>query len=507
MLFRSPDIHRDPNIARTPPQRLCSRKAQACYGWDIAPRLVTIGIWRPVEILVCDAVEINNPWVQTQRLENSHAEVELEFTVKVHDQEPHHLNINIELYDQTRSLDVDIESDETHIKEKFVLENPPLWWPHNHGTPTLVSYRITAAENNEVVDYYEGRFGIRTIKLVEEPVGENRTSFYFEINNKPIFLKGMNWTPCDAIYARITTDHYTRLLEKAVDANINALRVWGGGIYEADAFYDLCDEMGILVWQDFMFACGVYPQDSEFLEEVQQEAEFIVQYLRDHPSLFVWCGDNEVDWVHLQQNIPGFTNNRINREILPAVCRQFDPDRPYIPSSPFSYNEDHPNAEESGNMHLWKHGSSYVDEFYVKCRPNMVTEIGFISLPDLNVIKSFIPEDKLWPVENEYWYLHCSDPLRTGDSYRVSSWFSSISKSGLPKPDDLDSLIRLSQQLQLEATAFWIEHFSSQPDCWGIFLWNLCDCWPQVSDAYIAYGFHEKPALRAAKEGYGKIHR
>ena len=284
----SPDIHRDPNIARTPPQRLCSRKAQACYGWDIAPRLVTIGIWRPVEILVCDAVEINNPWVQTQRLENSHAEVELEFTVKVHDQEPHHLNINIELYDQTRSLDVDIESDETHIKEKFVLENPPLWWPHNHGTPTLVSYRITAAENNEVVDYYEGRFGIRTIKLVEEPVGENRTSFYFEINNKPIFLKGMNWTPCDAIYARITTDHYTRLLEKAVDANINALRVWGGGIYEADAFYDLCDEMGILVWQDFMFACGVYPQDSEFLEEVQQEAEFIVQYLRDHPSLFVW---------------------------------------------------------------------------------------------------------------------------------------------------------------------------------------------------------------------------
>ncbi len=503
----SPDIHRDPNIARPPPQRLWSRKAQACYGWDIAPRLVTIGIWRPVEVLICDELEIRNPWIQTKRFAGSYAEVDLEFMICAHNLKTHHVVVEMELHDQTRTIEQQIDCSGKIIIENFVLENPPLWWPHNHGSPELLSYNIKLIENDQVIDSFEGRFGVRTIKLIQEPIGEERTSFYFEINNKPIFLKGMNWTPCDAIYSRINENHYRHLLEKTVKSNINALRVWGGGIYEADAFYDLCDENGILVWQDFMFACAVYPQDEEFLNEVQQEVEFIVAHLRRHPSIFVWCGDNEVDWVYLQQNVPDFDKNRINREVLPAICRQYDPHRPYIPSSPFSEHGEHPNSEKSGNVHLWKHGSAYRDDFYAKCRPNMVTEIGCISLPDMDVIKSFVPENKLWSVENEHWYLHCSDPRRSGESYRVASWFSTIANNGLPKPRNLDELIRYSQQSQTEATASWIEHFSSQPNCWGIFLWNLCDCWPQISDAYIAFGFHEKPALQAVQKGYSNIRR
>lgn len=503
----SPHIQRDPNIARTPPQRLCSRKAQACYGWDIAPRLVTIGIWRQVELIICDEIEIKNSWVRTERLLNTKPEVVLEFSIINKGEKPRKISVEMELANQKRVRELSLKSPQTQIEELFVIENPLLWMPHNHGKPHLSPYSITIKEDDKIIDRSESKFGIRTVELVQEPKAKGGSSFYFKINNKPIFLKGMNWTPSDAIYARITDERTERLIETAVNSNINALRVWGGGFYESQKFYELCDEKGILVWQDFMFACGVYPQDDEFMKEVEDEAKYIVQNLRNHPSIFLWCGDNEVDWVYLQENIPDFWNNRINREVLPDICRRFDPSRPFIPSTPFSREQNNPNDAAEGNVHLWKHGSSYQEDFYDKCFPNMVTEIGHISLPDLEVMKSFIPEDKLWPPYNEHWYMHCSDPIRTGDSYRVQSYFDSIKANGLPKPKNLEELIRLTQQLQTKATEFWIKHFSSQPECWGIFLWNLCDCWPQISDAYITYPFYEKPALRAVKEGFGKILR
>lgn len=501
----SPNIFCDPNIARTPPQRLYSRKAQSSYGWDIAPRLVTIGIWRPVEILVCDQVAIKNAWIKTKQLSESEAHVELEFEIGAHALEQ--VDVEIDIYDQKRSFHLNVGPKTLLLKEAFLLKDPPLWWPHNHGSPTLLDYSIKIFMNGQIVDKKSGTFGVRTVELVQVPLEKNRTSFYFKINNKPIFLKGMNWTPCDAIYARITDKKYSQLLSTTVESNINALRVWGGGIYEPETFYDLCDQMGILVWQDFMFACGVYPQHPEFLKDVRDEAEYIVKNLRQHPSIFVWCGDNEVDWVHLQENVTDFDNNKINREILTETCEKLGPDRPYIPSSPFSLKGQHPNAPSSGNVHLWKHGSSFKENFYTKCFPNMVTEMGHISLPHINLIKSFIPKEKLWPPFNEYWYLHCSDPLRSGDSYRVKSWFTSILKNGLPEPENLDDLIERTQHLQSQATTYWIEHFSHQPDCWGIFLWNLCDCWPQISDAYISYDLHKKPALKAVKDGYAGISR
>jgi beta-mannosidase len=501
----SPDIHRDPDIARTPLQRLYSRKAQSSYGWDIAPRLVTIGIWRPVEIIVCDKLEIIDSWIQTKQITRNGTDVELEFWISANDENVYSVSVDIEVFNQKRSIQLEIESKVVSQKELFVLDNPPLWWPHNHGAPNLLDYSIKIRNGEQIVDFFEGHFGVRIIELVQKPLENGRTSFFFKINNKPIFLKGMNWTPCDAIYSRITDEKYSELLTTTVESNINALRVWGGGIYESDTFYDLCDKLGILVWQDFMFACGVYPQDQDFLEEIEYEAEHVVKNLRQHPSIFVWCGDNEVDWVYLQENVPDYQNNKINRKILPAVCKKLDSSRPYIPSSPFSKNDEYPNDPDSGNVHLWKHGSSFKDDFYADCSPNMVTEIGYISLPHRDLIESVIPKEKLWPPYNEYWYLHCSDPLRSGESYRVQSWFNAISHNGLPEPDDLDALISYTQQLQAEATAFWIENFSKQPDCWGIFLWNLCDCWPQIADAYISYDLHKKPALKAVKDGYEKI--
>lgn len=503
----APHIHRDSILARTPPQRLCSRKAQSCYGWDISPRLVTIGIWRPVEIIIGNDVGLTDSWVRTKRLTGTNAQVELDFTMVVNDNRSHRVQVDLAVYDQRRSLALDIAAPGTRRVESFDLENPPLWWPYNHGTPALLPYSISVSCDGQVMDRAEGVFGVRTIEMVMEPRGTDRTGFYFKVNDKPVFLKGMNWTPCDAIYARITDERYRQLLSKTVESNINALRVWGGGFYEAKLFYDLCDRMGILVWQDFMFACGVYPQDEPFLTEVKEEAENVVKNLRNHPSIFLWCGDNEVDRVYLEEHVPDFWHNKINRNVLPEVCRTIDPSRPYIHSTPFSAESHDPNMETEGNVHLWKHGSSYRDDFYARCFPNMVTEMGHISLPDLEVMKSFLPKDKLWPPFNEHWYLHCSDPNRSGDFYRVQSYFDSIKANGWEAPQDLETLIQSMQKLQAEATEFWIRHFSSQPDCWGIFLWNLCDSWPQISDAYIAYPFSEKPALAAVREGFGKILR
>jgi len=503
----SPDIHRDPHISRTPPQRLCTRKAQACYGWDIAPRLVTIGIWRPVELIICDEIEIIDSWVYTKDIDGKHAEIKLELNIGFAGNNSREIEIDIELYDQQRTISLEVDDQNTIRNEVFILENPPLWWPHNHGNPNLLPYSVTIKENNKIIDRHENKFGVRKVELVQESKSNGGKSFYFKINDKPIFLKGMNWTPSDAIYARITDERTEKLIETAANSNINAFRVWGGGFYESQKFYNLCDEKGILVWQDFMFACGVYPQDDVFISDVADEAIYIIKNLRNHPSIIIWCGDNENDWVYLQENIPDFWNNKINREVLPNICLRLDPTRPYIPSSPFSIGKNHPNIPEEGNVHLWKHGASYKEEFYTKCFPNMVTEIGHISLPDLELLKSFIPEDKLWPPFNDYWYMHCSDPIRTGDSYRVRTYFDSIRANRLPEPQNIDELIQLTQRLQTEATEYWIKHFSSQPDCWGIFLWNLCDCWPQISDAYIAYPYHEKSALEAVKNGYKKINR
>lgn len=503
----APELDIDPPVAGWPPQRLRTRKAQACYGWDISPRLVTIGIWRPVELLICDELELVDAWVWTKQLDKSECELILEFTVGHNSSGRSRPTIDMKVAGQKRSIELEVDAPATRKVETFVLPHPPLWWPHNHGEPNLLEYSVQIVDDEGVADLFDGRFGVRTVELVQESQDAGKTSFYFKINNKPIFLKGMNWTPADAIYARVSDARYRMLLEKAADTGINALRVWGGGIYESKFFYNLCDELGLLVWQDFMFSCGVYPQDEAFLQEVHAEAEHVVTNLRAHPSIFVWCGDNENDRDAYRLGNTEYWHNLNNRDVLPRVCRDLDPSRAYVPSSPFSPDQGDPDSPNQGDVHLWAHGTAYQGDFFSKCRPRMVTEIGHLSVPDMEVLKSAMPAEWLWPPHNPYWYMHCSDPLRRGESYRVESLFHSIQNKGLSEPNDLDELIRVTQGLQADATNFWIDHFSSDPECWGIFLWNWCDCWPQISDAYIAYPFSEKPAIESVKEAFGRINR
>ncbi len=211
----------------------------------------------------------------------------------------------------------------------------------------------------ESLDQSAIRIGLRTLELRQKPDAWGK-SFEFVINGVPVFAKGGNWIPADIFPTRITRDRYRQLIESVRDTNMNMLRVWGGGIYESDDFYELCDEMGIMVWQDFMFACSMYPGDREFLENVRQEAVDNVKRLRNHPSIVIWCGNNEVEtaWAHWgwKQNLPAKLwddYKAIFHDVLPSVCTEFDPSRPYWPSSPSSNLEDDADSQKIGDVHYW----------------------------------------------------------------------------------------------------------------------------------------------------------
>jgi beta-mannosidase len=490
--------------------RLHVRKAQSCFGWNVMPRLVTVGIWRPVSWNFEPADQIESVYLRTIEVQPDGAAI-IEVSVDT-----------VHRHSSIRSLECDIEVAGMRCTLRFpgdgqgarattrvVVPQAQLWWPHDHGEQHLYKWSAILRRDGTVVDDRAGRFGIRTIGLVQELDPDGGTSFRLEINGTPIFLKGMNWSPVDAIYSRIDDQRYEDLVRAAKDANVNALRVWGGGIYEGDRFYELCDELGIAVLHDFMFACGAYPQDEPFLEECRIEAVHVLTRLRNHPSIVLWFGDNENDEVaekDLAQ--PEYRlHSALSKRVLRDAVRALSPHTPYVPTSPHSPTLAAQGDPSEGDVHLWAHGSAYDDEYFTTKRPRMVTEIGFLSMPSRAVIESWLPpETPRWPV-------FVPDFLVRGDNMRLDQdglyrrMFANIADLGWEAPADLDALVEMSQRSQADASRFWIDFYGSQPQCWGLFLWNLADCWPQMSCAYIAYPFEPKPGLAAVRDAFGALER
>ena len=491
------------------PLRLQVRKAQSCYGWNITPRLVTIGIWKPVSWVLVDAAEIADVFVSTVALRpDGTAELDALVEVKHNHGTPGPLAVDLTVAGQARTLRFAGDPAGGRHVERFTVPQAGLWWPHNHGAQPLYDWAATLRRDGQELDRRSGRFGIRTVELIQEPAADGTTSFIVAVNGRKIFLKGMNWTPVDAIYARINDARYRELLHATKAANINALRVWGGGIYEHDSFYAQCDELGILVTHDFMFACGCYPQDPEFLAEARREAEFQVRRLRHFACVAAWFGDNENDVLaDMSFNTPAYRHNRLSKEILRDVVRAHAPLTPYVPTSPYSPSAYDQNSPREGDCHLWAHGQSYKAELFVGQQPRMVTEIGHMGMPDLAVIERFVSPDQRWPIWNEEYLTHGSDCTRLDRRGLLWSMWQSIQARGWEEPTSLADLIAKMQQLHSEASQFWIEFYAGQPDCWGIFLWSLSDCWPQISPAYIAYPFHPKPALSAVRDAYARVTR
>lgn len=489
--------------------RLQVRKSQSCYGWNISPRMVTIGIWKPISFLFVDEVEIDDVSVQTIAI-NADGSAELEALVEL---KPNHgapgtVTVDLNVAGQSRSLAIACDPSGGKQVTRFTVPNAKLWWPHNHGAQPLYDWSATISRRGTTMDQRKGRFGIRTVKLIQEPDDDGGISFVFAINGKKVFMKGMNWTPADAIFTRVDDARYEQLLTIAKDTNINAMRVWGGGVYEKDYFYARCDELGIMITHDFMYACGCYPQDLAFLEEARREAEYQVRRLRNFACVIAWFGDNENDVLaDTSFSYPAYRHNKLSKEVLKDVVHTHAPLTPYVPTSPYSPLTYDQNAPMEGDCHIWGHGFSYKSDFYVKQKPRMVTEIGHLSFPSRATINSYVSAQNQWPVYHEEFLTHGADCIRLDRIARHRLNFESIRERGWPEPKNLDDLIGKTQTLQGEASKYWIEFYGAQPNCWGIFLWNLADSWPQMSDAYIAFPYDVKASLAYVKQGYAELNR
>ena len=403
----------------------------------------------------------------------------------------------------------------------FTIPDPALWWTHDLGEPALYELEVALQAGGKTLDTHCEQVGIRTIQVDQSPdPDEPGTRFFtFVLNGVKLFAKGANWIPADSFVAQVDEAHYRDLLELAIEANMNMLRVWGGGIYEKDVFYRLCDELGILIWQEFMFACALYPDsDPDFMAEVEQEAEAVVRRLRNRPCLALWSGNNENDWIDDMVNWqrPGrdFPGKRIYHELLPPIVERLDGTRLYWPSSPYGGN-DHNSAEE-GDRHNWQvwHGGVLSRRFgevpkrdgssegisyrhYAEDPARFISEFGMHAAPALETLRRNVPATALRLGSPELLYRNKDEPKDKGDLLMLAH-------TGLPS--SLQEYLDFSMICQAEGLKFGIEHYRRQKfHCSGTLFWQWNDCWPGLSWSVLDYYLFPKAGYFYAKRAYAPV--
>ncbi|MGB7156971.1 MAG: glycoside hydrolase family 2 TIM barrel-domain containing protein [Tepidisphaeraceae bacterium] len=497
------------------------RKMACNFGWDWGPALPTSGIWRPIRL---------EGW-SLARVEAMRSNVVFEDRAVVH-----WIDVKLEeaadtFYSETCLFDPQGRELVENIREPhpegwqrtgFRIESPQLWWPRGHGDQPLyrVTHEIAATGYEEIV---ERRIGLRTVELDTSP-DDIGAKFVLKVNGKPIFCKGFNWIPDDCFLDRATEPARVRQrIQQAVDAGANVLRVWGGGIYETDAFYDICDEMGVLVWQDFLFACAMYPEEEPFKSEVEAEARYNVARLAHHPSLAIWNGCNENIWAYRDwgwkdsEEVKGRTwGLGYYLNLLPRVIKELDPSRPYWAASPWSGDPDpdngiHPNADTHGNMHVWRPWFHEDYASYRKFNARFCSEFGFQGPATYSSIASVVPPEArdFGSVEMRHRQQSGNPAQDDGDKRNLRHLIRYFNLPGAqelldalelpdPKPaappcgsaplhpaqhlpsrvnfDDLHYLLQVNQARALTLGVEWFR--SRQPRCMGTLYWQLNDCWP-----------------------------
>ncbi len=482
------------------------RKAASMFGWDIMPRIVSGGIYRPVYIEDRPEEALKQVYLMTSRVsaEDRTAELILFYEADVKGDDISEYRVTL----RGRCGDSVFEASDrlwyTAGKLFIHLEDAKLWWPKGYGEQPLYDVEVIIARNGELIDTWKTRTGIRTVALERTALTDQFLGgkFQFYVNEKKIFVLGTNFVPLDALHSR-DRERLPKVMALLEDSGCNTIRCWGGGVYEDDYLYDFCDEKGILIWQDFMMACGTYPVDSEFCEIMKEESEFIIRRLRQHPSLLLWSGDNECDMGAFKKNPSG---NKITRDIIPTVAEYEDPVRPFLPSSPFVDKEAEGYPEEYlPENHLWGPRDYYKSNYYRNSLCSFASEIGYHGCPCRESMEEFLPADKLWPWQgNDDWMVHASS-MELGSSgdfnYRIKLMADQIKEMFGQVPDNLDDFILASQISQAEAKKFFIELFrTGQPKRTGIIWWNLIDGWPQFSDAVVDYYFRKKLAYYYIKQ-------
>jgi beta-mannosidase len=456
--------------------RSYGRKAQYSFGWDWGPRLATAGIFAPIYLEAVPDLAISDMHVTTSvataKEARGHYNIEIDARVAAT------LPLSAHLGGWSWSGTVKLKKGLNKLKLAWKIPNPKLWWPRGYGDAHLYQAEVVLASG----ELARCEVGLRVITL-ERKKDKAGESFGFAVNGVPVYAKGANWIPADSFLGRVTDERIEGLVAQARDANMTMLRIWGGGLYENETFYNACDREGLLVWQDFPFACNEVPELPWFVKLVKDEAALALKRLRRHASLALWCGNNE----NQMSRHDGWYRGRETKhwgdlyysKVLPALCKALDPTTPYWPGSPFGGKD--PNSQSHGDRHHWLVWAQYKD--YPQYRDDhgrFVSEFGFAGLPNRALLKKAIPAGERW-VQSRTMQFH--DKVETGAAYPRIAYY--IMKH-LPMAPGLDRFRYLSQVNQAEALCLGIEHWRrSKPHNQGALYWQLNDCWPVTSWAVL----------------------
>lgn len=506
---------------------LMLRKAPSMFGWDIMPRIVSGGIWKGVYVEKLPVARITNQYTYTKSLNADRTRATLVTSLKIVSEEDFITDYKIVINGECgeHSFHKEYKPYCAAIQLTYDVENPVLWWPKNYGEPNLYNLTVSLYFKGELCDEMRFTLGIRTLWLKRTSLSGDDGEFCFIVNGQKIFVMGTNWVPCDALPAR--HDDYTeRNAELANELGCNMIRCWGGNVYPSELFYSYCDEHGIMVWQDFTFACGHYPDNDRLNALVRTEVAEIVKEKRQHPSLALWAGDNECDGFVVpyaddglaEGAQPAYINpnfNRITRDIIFREVREHDAIRPYLPSSPYidqlAYERGRP-AEQ----HLWGPRDYFKGDYYATAPCHFASEIGYHGCPSPDAIRKFIPEQSLPKssiteiYENPDWLVHAAGMMTTTVdnpyAYRLPLMVSQVERIFGEAKNSLDDFARQSQISQAEAKKYFIERFRiGKWRMTGLLWWNVIDGWPQVSDAVVDYYGIKKLAYHYIKRSQAQL--
>ena len=489
-----------------------ARKAGYHYGWDWGPRLVTSGIWRDIVLETWTDSRIED--VQLIQNKVTTAEAALSTIVE--------LRADAAVSDATLTVtangrevakkQVNLSKGTNRVQMDYTIANPRLWWPNGLGEPYLYDFKTSLTVNGKTTDSRSQEIGLRSIILHndKDKYGHN---LYFEVNGKPVFMKGADMVPLDNFLPRITRERYEKHVLDAKAVNMNMIRVWGGGVYEDDYFYQLCDRNGILVWQDFMFACSTYPADDEFIANIRQEAIDNVKRLRNHACIALWCGNNECQDVYYgwgnrkkyyeERGVNDLLESQFKNmyfKCLPEVVKEYGGGTGYRPSSPFAF-EDGPSDGVNGDAHYWGvwHGRDSIGHYNVE-RARFFSEYGFQSFPEFESVKLYAPQKRDWNINSEVMMAH----------QRAGSYANNLIRDYMDNefrtPDNFEHFLYVGMILQGDAIKTAMEaHRRDMPYCMGTLYWQHNDCWPVASWAARDYYGRWKAQQYFARQAYRDI--
>ena len=496
---------------RLPEKYAVSRKAPYQHGWDWAPKYKNVGLWKPVKLVGWSKARMENAYIVTNEIADNQTKLTLHLDVVSRADG----TMEVELFSEGKRMQsffAPAVKGNQHKVFSFTVDNPQLWWPNEMGEQNLYDFEVCLKANGELLDSQHIRTGIKTVQMVQEP-DEAGSSFYFKVNGVPMYAKGANYVPEEMIETWIDPEHTLNLLQMAKEAHFNMLRVWGGGIYPADDFFNICDSLGILVWEDFMYAGTMYPYDEAFLENAKIEALEQVKRLASHPSLALWCGGNEISegyynwgwqqslgWSEEDDRAIKLGYDRLFEEMLPLVVDTYDGTRPFWPSSP-SKGWGRPESLTQGDVHYW--GVWWGEQPYEMYREKVGrfnSEYGYQSYPDYVTLLEMAQGQPL-SKDSKVIAAHQKHPRGTRqiDDF-IQRYFPN------EQPKDFEEYVHLSQLSQALGMEIAIEaHRTAKPYNMGTLFWQLNDAWPVVSWSSIDYYGRPKELHERLKTLYAPV--